>query len=264
MTATPGTTTPGTATTAVTSAVRRRTAERAAVRKVRRRVTRSLLVSGAWFWAIWAAFVAGVPAAVDRWGGEMPDLTYDLSGAPARWVALAVGAIVAGSMLRLHVAAGGTRRSVVDGVLRAAALVGPAYGVMAVLLTLGEERVFDALDRSWQGGATPLPLDTVAGIVVTVLGETFVVVTYALVGVSAVAAFRTRLIVLGPLLVASLLVPCAIVDLATRTGLFGIPLRGGYDDVALGAVGTVVGGLVAAALATVVAHRLLRSVSLRP
>ncbi|MFI2102884.1 hypothetical protein ACH436_06305 [Isoptericola sp. NPDC019693] len=248
---------------------RAQASHRPAVRVARRRVVRSLLLSGAWFWAIWTVFVAGVPAAVDRWGGEMPDLTYDLAGAPSRWVAFAVGAIVSGSMLRLHVAAGGTRASVVDGVLRAAALVGPAFGVMTVLLTLGEERVYAALDLHWKGGATPLPLDTAAGVVVTVVGEALVVVTYALAGVAVVAGFRRFIHVrwvlfFPPLLVLPLLVPCAIADLATRTGLFGIPLRGGYETVLVGAVGTVVGGLAAAALAAVVAHRLLRDVPLRP
>jgi hypothetical protein len=249
--------TTATSTTGTTTSDAVATVNRRAVRLFRREVARRLLVAGAWFWVIWAGFVFFVPWAIDRWGGEMVGLTYELAGAPARWVALAVGAIIAGTRLRLHVAAGGTRRSVVDGAALAAASIGPLFGAAAVVLTLAEERWYGSLDIAWPGGATPLPLDSATGIVVAVVGETFVVVTYLLVGVAATGAFRTRLAVLGPVLVAGLLVPCVLVDLATRTGIFAIPWRGGYDDVALGAVGTVLGGLVAVMLAAVLAYQLL-------
>ncbi|WP_418275811.1 hypothetical protein ACNHYB_13260 [Isoptericola jiangsuensis] len=238
-----------------------------AARAPRRRFVRQLLVSGAWFWGVWAVFVAGVPAAIDRWGGDMVGLTYELAGAPARWVALAVGAVVTDGVLRLHLAAGGTRRSLVTGATTGAALVGPLFGVMAVLLTLGEERVFDGLDRPWPGGATPLPLESVTNVVVTVAGESLVVVTYTLVGVAAVAAValaRTRLLMFGAVLFPALLIPCVLADLATRTGIFATALRGGYHDVVLGIVGTLGGGLLAAALAVLLARRLLHHVQLRP
>jgi hypothetical protein len=239
-------------------------ADRYAVRAARRGFQRRLLVAGAWFWGIWAVLVTFVPFAIDRWGGEMVGLTYELSGAPGRWVALAVGAIVAGSRLRLHVAAGGTRRSMIDGGVLAAATVGPLFGVLTVLLTLGEERFYDGLGIVWQGGATPFPLDSAAGVVLAVVAETLVTVTYLLVGIASVGAFRTRLMMLGPILVAGLLVPCAVVDLATRTGIFGIPLRGGYDDVVLAALGTVVGGLVAVMLAAVLAYQVFPRSQIRP
>jgi hypothetical protein len=146
----------------------------------------------------------------------------------------------------------------------AAATVGPLFGVLTVLLTLGEERFYDALGIAWPGGATPLPLDSAASIVLAVVAETLVVVTYLLVGIASVGAFRTRLMMLGPILVAGLLVPCAVVDLATRTGIFGIPLRGGYDDVVLATLGTVIGGLVAVMLAAVLAYQLFLRPQIRP
>ncbi|MCZ2263656.1 MULTISPECIES: hypothetical protein [unclassified Isoptericola] len=243
------------------------TLQRVASAAVRRRFVRRLLAAGAWFWGIWAFVVAVVPAAVDRWGGELVGLTYELAGAPARWVALAVAAVYCGAWLRGHLAAGGTRRSLVIGVLQGAAIVGPVFGVLTVLLTLAEERVFRAIDEPWPGGATPVPLDTVAGIVVTIVGETLVVLTYALVGAAAIGYYRAmpaRLYLLGPLHAVPLLVPLAIVDLSTRTGLLGIPLRGGYDDPVVAALVVAGGGVLAVAVAGVGALRLMARVRVRP
>ncbi|MFC8597249.1 hypothetical protein [Isoptericola sp. NPDC057191] len=237
---------------------------RVAVGKVRRRTLRSLVISGAWFWAIWAAFVVAVPLAVDRWGGEMDGLTYDAAGGPVRWVAFAVGTILTAALLDLHVAAGGTRRSFVDGVVRAAAVAGLAFGVLAVVLALAEQRLYAAIDRSWQGTAAPLDVGTPAGAVVTAAGEALVVVTYVLVGVAVVAGYRRGGPWRGTLLVVPLLLPAALADLATQTGVFGLAVRGGYENVPLGAVLAVAGSLAAAALATVVAHRMLSAVPLRP
>ncbi|CAM3621044.1 hypothetical protein [Isoptericola cucumis] len=237
---------------------------RVATAAARRRVMRVLLVAGVWFWGFWALLVVGAPLAVDRWGGELEGLTYDAAGGPARWVGFAVGLITTAVLLTAHVAAGGTRRSYRDGVLQAAAVVGVVFGVLFVLLSVAEERLYSAIDRTWQGSAGPLDLDTPVGLAVTAVGEGLVVVTYVVVGVAIQAGYRTFGAWRGTLLIVPLLVPCAIADVATRTGLAGLPLRGGYDDVALGVLGTVVGGAAAAVLAAVVAGRLLRTVPLRP
>lgn len=237
---------------------------RAATRAARRRFLRAIFVAGIWFWAAWALLVLSLPLIVERWGGEADGLTYDAAGGPVRWVAFAVGAVVTAGTLTVHVAAGGTRRSFVDGALRAAAVAGPVLGALVVVLTLAERGVYAALDRYWQGPSAPLGVDTPTGVVVQVVGEALVVVTYLLVGVAVVAGYRRLGAWRGTLLVVPLLVPCALADLATRTGVFGIPLRGGYDDVVLGVVGTVGGTLVAAALAAAVARRMLHTVPFRP
>lgn len=252
------------ATSTVTAAVPARALHAAATRAARRRFLRAILVAGAWFWACWALLVISLPVIVDRYGGEADGLTYDAAGGPVRWVAFAVGVIVTASTLTVHVAAGGTRRSLVEGGLRAAAVAGPVLAVLGLLLTLAERATYARLGRYWQGPAAALGVDTPTGIVVQVVGEALVVVTYLLVGVAVVAGYRRLGAWRGTLLVVPLLVPCALADLATRTGLFALPLRGGYDDVALGVVGTVGGALVAAALAAVVATRMLHPVPFRP
>ncbi|MGH3589166.1 MAG: hypothetical protein ACRDQ0_22890, partial [Pseudonocardia sp.] len=248
--------------TIVTAGPPARALHHAAQHRVRRRFTRALVVSGAWFWGLWAALDVGAPLAVDRWGGELDGLTYDAAGGPARWVGFTVGIIVTAVLLTVHVAAGGTRRAFLDGVVRAAAVGGAAYGVLAVLLALAEERLYGAIDRHWQGAAAPLDVDTPAGAVVTAVGEGLVVVTYVLVGVAVLAGYRRFGAWRGTLLILPLLVPCAIADLATHTGVLGLAVRGAYDDVAGGALLAVGGSLAAAVLATLVAHRLLRSVPL--
>src|SRR5690606_1897764 len=117
-------------------------------------------------WALWGLLVAGVPLAVERWGGDMEGLSYDAAGGPARWVVFTVGAVVTAGWLTLHLAAGGTRRSFVEGAARAAVVAGGVFGVLAVLLAVAEERLYTSLDRTWQGTASAVPLDTPAGFVV--------------------------------------------------------------------------------------------------
>lgn len=237
---------------------------RAATRVVRRRVTRALLLAGAWFWAFWTALVVGAPLVVGRWGGDLDGLTYDAAGGPGRWVAFAVGIIAAAALLTLHVAAGGTRRALVDGAARAALTGGAVYGVLAVLLSLAEERVYAAVERPWQGPAAPVDPGTPVGAVVVAAGEALVVVTYLLVGVAVLAGYRRYGAWRGTLLIPALLVPAALADLATRTGTLGILVRGLDAGLAVDTVLTVAGGAAAAAVAALVAHRMVRAVPLRP
>ncbi|MFC7877963.1 hypothetical protein [Isoptericola sp. NPDC057391] len=251
-------------TTSTALATPGRAHHQAATRVARRRFLRALLLAGLWFWAGWALLVLCLPVIVERWGGEADGLTYDAAGGPVRWVAFAVGVVVTAGTLTVHVAAGGTRRSFVDGGLRAAAVAGPVLAVLGVLLTLGERAVYERLGRYWQGPSAALGVDSPTGIVVQVAGEALVVVTYLLVGVAVVAGYRRLGAWRGTLLVLPLLVPAALADVATRTGLFALGLRGGYDDVVLGVVGTVGGALAAAALATAVASRMLHPVPFRP
>lgn len=239
-----------------------RAAHDRAVATVRRRSLRVLLVAGVWFWTIWAALVLCLPLIVERWGGQAQGLTYDAAGSPARWPALAVGIIVAGALLSVHLAAGGTRRALVAGIVRGAVVGGLVYGVLAVALTLAEEQVYAALDRPWRAPGA-LPLDSVPAVVLAVVAAALVIVTYVLVGVGVLAGYRRWGAWRGTLAIVPLLLPGVLVDLATRTGVFGIPLREVPVDSPGDVVVVLAGALVAAALAALVAHRMLAAATPR-
>lgn len=246
-----------------TTAVRDATPHRRAVSAARRRLQRYLLRTAIWFWACWALLVLSVPVIVNRYGGVADGLTYDAAGSPARWPAFAVGIILTAALLRTHLAAGGSRRSLVEGIARGAVVGGLVFGVLTVALGLVEEQVYTALGRPYQG-AGGFPLDTVSGVAATVVAQTLVIVTYVLVGTAVHGGYRRWGPVRGTLAVVPLLVPAALADLASRSGVFAIPLRDSPVDSAAGVVVSLVGALLAAALAAVVAHLVLRDATVRP
>lgn len=224
----------------------------------------SLLVAGAWFWVLWAALVIGAPLAVERWGGELERITYAAAGGPGRWVAFAVGLVATAAILTVHLAAGATRRSFVTGVVRGAVPAALAFGVLTAALAAGERRLYAALERPWTG-VGPFAVDSPAGFTTTALGETLVVVTYVLVGSAVAVGYRRSGPWWGTVLAVPLLAPAAVVDLATRTGIFGLPLRGApTPDPATAVVVALAGGIAASALAALVLDRLLRSTVLPP
>lgn len=243
-----------------TLTTRTRTPHSRAVVAVRRRFLSYLLKTAVWFWACWALLVLTVPVIVDRFGGVADGLSYDAAGSPARWPAFAVGIIVTAALLGTHLAAGGTRRALVEGIARGAVLGGVVFGVLAVALALVEEQVYTGLGRPYQGTAGAFALDTVTGAVAGVAAETLVIVTYVLAGVAVTGGYRRWGAWWGTVAVVPLLIPGALVDVATRTGLLGVWLRDDLVETPLGAAGVLVGALGAAALAAVVAYRMLRDV----
>ncbi|WP_402468499.1 hypothetical protein [Isoptericola aurantiacus] len=246
------------------TAVPTRTLHARAVGVARRRFLRVLLLAGLWFWTVWFLLVLGLPIVVSRWGGVATGLSYDTAGSPARWPAFAVGIIATGALLRIHLAAGGTRRALVEGVAGGALVGGVAYGVLGVVLPLLEQQVYAEVGLPWRGPGGAFALDSAARIVASVVAGTLLIVTYALVGTGVLAGYRRWGALRGTLAIVPLLVPCALVDAATRTGVFGIWLRDAPVTSVLDAAGSLAGALLAAALAAVVAHRLLRDVRTRP
>src|SRR5690606_41360557 len=102
------------------------------------------------------------------------------AGGPARGPAFAVGIIAAAALLGTHVAAGGTRRSLVEGVARGAVVGGLVFGVLTVALGIAEEQVFEGLDRPYQCAGGAFALATVTGVAENVIAQTFVIATYVL------------------------------------------------------------------------------------
>jgi hypothetical protein len=244
--------------------LRAHTAQRRAASVARRRFARGLTLAGLLFWTAWTLLVLGAPLVVARWGGELDGLTYDAAGSPARWVVFGTGVATTAGLLRIHVAAGGSRAAFVRGAAGAALPVGAVFGVLTVALVLLERATYARAGLPWQGAAAALDPATWTGAAVVVVTEAIGAVAYVLVGVAVTAVYRRFGALRGTLLALPLLVPCVVVDLTTRSGVFGLPVRGAYADTALGAPLAVAGALLAAAAAAVLAHRLLRTVPLRP
>lgn len=237
---------------------------RRAVGAARRRLQHYLFATAIWFWACWAVLVVGTPLVVSRWGGVAEGLTYDSAGSPARWPAFAVGIVLTAAVLRTHLAAGGTRRALVEGIARGAVVGGLVFGALTVVLGLVEEQVYAALDLPYQGAGGNFALDTAGGIAATVVAQALVIVTYVLVGTAVHGGYRRWGPGWGTLAIVPLLVPAALADLASGTGVFAIPLRDISVDFVPALIAALVGGALAAVLAAVVAHRLLREVSVPP
>ncbi len=233
-----------------------------AERRAGRRVRTTLFAAGAWFWAIWIAIVVATPLVVERWGGELERITYAAAGGPGRWVAFAVGIISVAALLAIHVAAGGTRRALGRGVVRGALPGAAVFGVLTAALAVAEQRLYTALDRPWTD-VGPFAVDSVAGLTTTAVGETLVIVTYVTVGAAVAVGYRRAGPWRGTVLAVPLLLPAVVVDVATRTGVFGLVLRGAPEPGPIPfAVVVLAGGIAATALAALVLDRLLRSTPL--
>lgn len=264
-------TVPGTAATtrtALTAAARRRGA--AAVTGWMRR---GALVAGVWFWGFYAVYAVALILGNVLAGNDLETSALDVTLGAQRWAVVWIGVVAATALLPVHVAAGGDRRSLAAGVVRGALLVGGAYGVLVVLALLGERLLSTSLGMTWSRlGA--LPFGTPLAVLGTAVAEALVITTYILVGASVGAGFM-RARAWGTLLMIPLLVPAALVDLATRTGVVGtvanVELRPDLDHaVVLAADGLdttllgVGGAALAALLAAAALHALLRTAPVRP
>lgn len=242
-----------------------RAAERRAAREAAAVTVRIVRMVGGWYWAIFAVVTVAVTVGMTRFGPGMEQSTLDIQmGGSSRWVVLVLGIIVPAAYLRLHVAAGGTRRSLAAGTVRGALVAGVLLGVITAIYLVGERALFGALDQTWVR-EYGLPVDGYAGIALTVVTETLVVATYYLVGAAISAGYYRLGMVRGTVYVVVALAPAALVDLATHTGVTGLlagpqNLPDGGPGVLLG----LVGGLATVALAAWLFSMPLRSIPLRP
>jgi hypothetical protein len=108
-------------------------------------------------------------------------------------------------------------------------------------------------------------VDGYAGIALTLLTEALVAATYYLVGAAIAAGYYRLGMVRGTVHVLATLVPAALVDLASHTGVMSLIV--GLDNLPDGGPGVLlglVGGAVAIGLAAWLLSVPLRSVPLRP
>ena len=133
-------------------------------------------------------------------------------------------------------------------------------GLVTALYLLGERALFAALDQPWVR-EFGLPVDGVAGVALTVLSEALVAATYYLAGAAISAGYYRLGVVRGSFYLLAALVPAALADLATHTGVTALIV--GPENLP-GVLLGLAGGAVAVALAAWLFSTPVRTVHLRP
>lgn len=250
-----------------------RAQHRRGVAGVDRRLRRAATTVGIWFWAIYVVYAVGITVGNALAGNDLEISALDATLGSTRWPMIWLGVTASVGILALHVSAGGSRRSLFEGVVRGSLVVGAGYGVVTTLALLGERTLSTSLGMTWRRlGA--LPFDSPLTVLGTVVAEALVITTYLLFGACVGAGFA-HYRAWGTLLIVPLAVPAVLVDLATRTGVTGsianVELRPDIDHAEVPAsegLATMLLGLGGAALAVVLAavllSALLRTIPVRP
>jgi hypothetical protein len=244
----------------------RAAAERRAVRVAQRRVMNPMFLVGGAYWLIYAVVVAAIVVGNELAGNVLTRSILDVQwGGSSRWIVFVLGMIIPAALLRPHVAAGGTRRSLATGTLRAAVLVGLAFGVATAVYLVGERALFGALGMTWGEPDSGLPVDGVGGLAVRVLAEALVIATYTLSGAVISMGYFRYGIGRGTAFILVSLVPLVLVDLATRTGGLAAIVADWYTLDGAGAVVVgLAGGVVAFGIAAWLLPTVQRGIPLRP
>ena len=237
------------------------------------RLRRAGITVGIWFWVIYVLYAVGITVGNALSGNDLEISALDATIGAARWPMIWLGVVASVGILALHVAAGGSRRSLFGGVLRGSLVVGAGFGVVTTLALLGERVLSTALGMTWRRlGA--LPFDSPATVLGTAVPRRLVITTYLLFGASIGAGFA-HFRAWGALLIVPLAVPVVLVDLATRTGVVGssanlelrpdidhaeVPPSEGLMTMLLG----IGGATLAVILATLLLYALLRTIPVRP
>jgi hypothetical protein len=237
---------------------RGRVARRRSTRAAENVLRNGMLVVGAWFWGT-IILTSVVIAAVQGWFGGLDGGTLQYTLGSARWFMFSLGLILAATTLPMHLAAGGTRRSFVDGLIRSSVFVGLATGIVTAVLLLTEELAWGWIGWDWQYSQGLVPEGSFA---ITAASETLVIATYILIGAMLPAGYQRFGAWGGSLWVLVLLFLVIFVDWAVHTGyVFG------WDTLADAGPGRTLVGLGCGVLAVVIAafgvDRLYRGVPLR-
>jgi len=257
--------------TATRTAPRDRDAQRAAlVAAAHRRGVRSTAeyavnatwYVGVWFWAI-AILVGGIILFFMQRSDDV-DLTAVSSVAEsARFYLLVMGIVLPLSMVALHVAAGGTRRSFAHGLWCAAAVTGVTYGLASAVVTWCQWWLFTR--NGWPAEAAQEQLyedGSEFGLVLLV--HSLFCAVYFLAGTVVALGYYRSGFWGGTALVLVALVPVVLVEVSLQSGWFGRALAE-WVGIPLAPVwGAALGGLAAFALAALLVRLVLRGVAVRP
>lgn len=221
-------------------------------------VTGALVVIGAWYWVV-VVLIAAALLVIELRTGEIGD--GSMVGrvlTSSRWFMFVMGLLIPFALLVPHVAAGGTRKAFVDGIIRGALVGGGLFGLVAALLLLIERPVFTALDRPWFRENAVGPGN---GFTLSVISEALAVATFFLVGVAVSVAYSRFGGWVGTALLPLFLVPAGLSQLLESSFVTGLvaPAAGLVQLLVLVGASAVV-----LFLAIVVVDRLLHDVPIKP
>lgn len=188
-----------------------------AVRRVARTLVSGSFLIGAVYWGIFLAITIALPLIVHAAGGVISGGAMVGAEYSARWFAFSLGIALFAMLLVTHLAAGGTRRALWSGSIRAAVVTGVAYGVVNSVALHVERGLFRGLDWQWDRlGSALAPQDD--WFVVSTAAEAVAVAVYVVVGITIAAGYYSHGVWSGTLLILPGLVLLALADAATRTG----------------------------------------------
>lgn len=231
--------------TAELRAARAAQARRAATRVATRYASTAQLVFAAVFWVLFGLVAVLVPVFVNQAGGRMDSGgVLWATGYSARWMAfsLAIGTTV--NLGTVHLATGGTRRTLFRGLVSAALVAGLAYGLAFGLARIGERALFGAFGWRWAAPSGFSTAPSLGGDALGALGEGLAITGYVLMGAGVVAAFLgTRTLGRGIAAILVALLTAAAVETFSRTGTGGQTIGRWVAEhwLPAGAAGVVVG-----------------------
>jgi hypothetical protein len=218
-----------------------------------------MLQISTWFWGS-IVLASIVIAVLQSRFSDLDGSTLQYTIGSARWFMFTMGLILAGATLPMHIAAGGTRRAFVDGLIRAALFVGLVTGLVTAALLLVERLAWGAVGWDWQFAQGLVPEGNFG---VTAAGEALVIATYILAGAMLPAGYVRFGAWGGSFWILALLALVVFVDWCVHTGyVFG------WDTLAdAGPERTLLGlggGVVAVAAAAFGVDRFYRSMPVGP
>ncbi|MBE7699098.1 hypothetical protein H9623_02095 [Oerskovia sp. Sa1BUA8] len=244
-------------------AAARRAAEQRSLRTAAWSMSVGTWQIGVWFWAI-VLIIAGIIGYVEVRTDILDGSVIDgvVSGS-AKFFLFVMGIITPLASIAVHVAAGGTRRSLIRSTWCTAVVLGLTFALVAAALGYVEWLVFRA--QGWSPELDRAQLYADGGQVGTAfLVQLFFCSVYWLAGASIGMGYYRLGVWGGTFAIVPFLLPVVLVELAFQSGYFGRPFAQavGLSDAQV--LTAVIGGLVALVAAAFAFHLVTRSVAIAP
>ncbi|MBD8079737.1 hypothetical protein [Cellulosimicrobium arenosum] len=217
---------------------------------------------GIWFWAIAIVVGATILVVMQRNGDVDVDAVNSVMDS-ARFFLFVLGIVVPLSMVALHVAAGGTRRSFTHGLWLSGVVVGVSYGLAVAAVGWFQWWLFTRNGWSATSAQHQLYADgSEVGLVLLV--QSLLCATYFLAGVVIALGYYRAGFWGGTALVPVAVVPAALAEISLQSGWFGRALADWVGLAGAPVWAATLGGLAAFTLAALLVRAVLRNLALRP